>query len=113
MGDLLYSLFLLPAFFTIESTRTALWASRATVDGPLSVLSVLLTAIALAPVWIVLSYSAMAAWLPVRAVLWVAGIGREGPKKQSPAATARWYESKAARRRGETQVEERRGRLWR
>ncbi|KAF9224520.1 hypothetical protein BS17DRAFT_779979 [Gyrodon lividus] len=115
MGDILCSVFLLPAFLTIEWTRAALWASRATVDGPLRVFAVLLNAIALTPVWIILSYSATMVWLPVRALLWVWGIGRDGPKKRSPAATARWYESKAARRRVETvSVEEQRARLgWR
>ncbi|KAH7888223.1 hypothetical protein F5I97DRAFT_966778 [Phlebopus sp. FC_14] len=96
-SDFLYGLFLLPAFFTIELTRAAFWSSRVTLDGPFSVVALLLSAFAITPVWTLVSWITMVVWLPVRVLLWSYGIGRGGPKKHSAAATARYYESRRRR----------------
>lgn len=77
-------------FFTFESTRIALWASRAVYEpdregGLLRALFAFLIGVLGAlpsPVWTVVMYVLYVVWLPVRAVLWVWGIGRGTSEKK-------------------------------
>ena len=82
---------LLPIFFTIEATRAALWAVRTIEepdrDGPLLralfALLVGVLAVVPSPVWTLVTYIMWLAWIPVRGILWVWGIGRETVKKRA------------------------------
>lgn len=77
-----YALFLLPVFLTIESTRGALYASdNASTSGPLRFLVLVLNILAFGPLRMILSWVVMIVWLPARALLWFMGIGRGEPKK--------------------------------
>ncbi|KAG1732009.1 uncharacterized protein EDB91DRAFT_1084888 [Suillus paluster] len=111
MRDAVFASFILPVFLTIECTRGILYVSDNTTSGPLRFLVLVLNILAFGPLRVLLSWVLMTVWLPVRAVLWLMGIGRGGPKKGSAEATARWYEHR--KRRAEGLEEQTRGRLVR
>lgn len=77
----------------IELTRAALWAVRAVDepdrDGPLlrALFALLVGALSVVPrpVWTLVTYVVWVAWVPVRGVLWVWGIGRGDGKKRACA----------------------------
>jgi len=99
MQTTLPALLLIPIFFTVESTRAALWTARTLEepdrDGPLLralfALLVGVLSVVPSPVWTLLTCLAWVAWIPVRGILWLWGIGRGGVKKRSPSAVTRWY----------------------
>lgn len=89
------TLLLIPIFFTVESTRAALWTARALEepdrDGPLlrALFAFLVRVLSVvpSPVWALLTCIAWVAWIPVRGILWVWGFGRGGVKKRECVVT--------------------------
>ncbi|KAF8422147.1 hypothetical protein L210DRAFT_3571987 [Boletus edulis BED1] len=96
---------LLFLFVIVEFTRAVLWTARRIDepdhDGPLLRLlfAFLIGVLAVVPhpLWTLVMYAAWVAWIPVRAILWLWGIGRESMKR-SPKAVTRWYAHTRKRR---------------
>ncbi|KAH7902946.1 hypothetical protein BJ138DRAFT_238577 [Hygrophoropsis aurantiaca] len=97
--NILFALFMVPIFTMVEAARGLFWLHRTSASGPLRLVVLFGSVIAISPVRFILWMIVSALLFPARAGLWLFGIGRGGPKKGSVAAAAqsRYYANRQAR----------------